>query len=61
MENMRVNASFIETSEFRHGPAEILDGHKPLMVFLFVGRRVERHERWVIKIAESNGAEIIRF
>jgi hypothetical protein len=29
-----INASFMETSEFRHGPAEILDGHKPVMVFL---------------------------
>ena len=61
MENMRVNASFIETSEFRHGPAEILDGHKPLMVFLVGSDESRDMSERVIKIAESNGAEIIRF
>ncbi|HEN21004.1 MAG TPA: SIS domain-containing protein [Desulfobacteraceae bacterium] len=34
MENMRVNGSYIETSEFRHGPAEMLDHHKPAFVLL---------------------------
>jgi len=34
MENIRVNGSFIETSEFRHGPVEMLDRKKPVMVFL---------------------------
>ena len=61
MENMRSNASFMETSEFRHGPAEMLDGHKPVMVFLVgIDESRDMSER-VIKIAESNGAEVIRF
>jgi len=34
MENMRVHGSFIETSEFRHGPCEMLERTKPVMVFL---------------------------
>lgn len=34
MENMRVHGSFIDTAEFRHGPAEMLDRHKPVIVLL---------------------------
>lgn len=34
MENMRVNGSFIEASEFRHGPAEMFDREKPAIVLL---------------------------
>lgn len=34
MENMRINGSFMDASEFRHGPAEILDREKPAMVVL---------------------------
>ena len=34
MENMRVNGSFMEAAEFRHGPAEMLDRHKPAFVVL---------------------------
>jgi len=34
MENMRVNGSFMEAAEFRHGPAEMLDRHKPAFVIL---------------------------
>jgi fructoselysine 6-phosphate deglycase len=34
MENMRVNGSFIETTEFRHGPAEMLERNKPTFVLL---------------------------
>jgi fructoselysine-6-P-deglycase FrlB-like protein len=61
MENMRVNASFMETSEFRHGPAEMLDGHKPLIVCLVGSDESRDMSERVIKIAESNGSEIIRF
>jgi fructoselysine 6-phosphate deglycase len=31
---MRINGSFIDASEFRHGPAEMLDREKPAMVIL---------------------------
>lgn len=34
MENMRVNGSFMEAAEFRHGPAEMLDRHQPAFVVL---------------------------
>ena len=34
MENMRVHGSFMDASEFRHGPAEMLDRHKPVVVLL---------------------------
>ncbi|MHB1334841.1 MAG: SIS domain-containing protein [Candidatus Humimicrobiaceae bacterium] len=34
MENMRVNGSFIEATEFRHGPVEMLDKNKPAFVIL---------------------------
>jgi fructoselysine-6-P-deglycase FrlB-like protein len=34
MENMRLHGSFIDAAEFRHGPAEMLDRHKPVIVIL---------------------------
>jgi fructoselysine-6-P-deglycase FrlB-like protein len=61
MENMRINASFMETSEFRHGPAEMLDDFKPVMVFLVGTDESREMSERVIRIAESNGAEVIRF
>ncbi|MCL4396618.1 MAG: SIS domain-containing protein [Chloroflexi bacterium] len=59
MENMRVHGSFVETSEFRHGPVEMLERNKPPMVFL-VGTDESRvmSER-VIALAQKNGARTI--
>jgi len=34
MENMRVHGSFMDASEFRHGPVEMLERNKPVMVIL---------------------------
>jgi fructoselysine-6-P-deglycase FrlB-like protein len=34
MENMRVNGSFMDATEFRHGPAEMFDREKPAIVIL---------------------------
>lgn len=34
MENMRVNGSFMDATEFRHGPAEMFDRHTPPFVIL---------------------------
>ncbi|MCJ7625291.1 MAG: SIS domain-containing protein [Anaerolineaceae bacterium] len=34
MENMRINGSFMDASEFRHGPAEMLARERPAMVIL---------------------------
>jgi fructoselysine 6-phosphate deglycase len=53
MENMRVNGSFIELTEFRHGPVEMLEKHRPAFIILKspddTGPMVER----VIKILEQ--------
>jgi len=56
MENMRVNGSYIETTEFRHGPAEMLDRQSPTFVFL-VGEDDSRvlSER-VIRLVEKSGS-----
>lgn len=34
MENLRVNGSFMDATEFRHGPVEMFDREKPAMVLL---------------------------
>ena len=34
MENMRVNGSFMDATEFRHGPAEMFDRERPAIVIL---------------------------
>ena len=45
MENMRIHSSVIETAEFRHGPAEMLDRQAPDMAVLRRHRRVARDVR----------------
>jgi fructoselysine-6-P-deglycase FrlB-like protein len=59
MENMRVHGSFVETSEFRHGPVEMLEQRRPAMVFL-LGRDESRSmgER-VLEMARQRGAKTI--
>jgi len=61
MENMRVHGSFIETSEFRHGPVEMLDREKPLIVFLIGSDESRAMSKRVLKVAQENGAEIVIF
>jgi len=61
MENMRVHGSFIETSEFRHGPIEMLDRKKPVMVFLIGTDESRVMSERVISTASENGAKIIKF
>lgn len=34
MENMRINGSFMDATEFRHGPVEMLEREKPAIVIL---------------------------
>jgi fructoselysine 6-phosphate deglycase len=60
MENMRVNGSFIETTEFRHGPAEMLDRQKPAFIFL-IGEDHSRvlTERVIKLVKNSNSPHII--
>jgi fructoselysine 6-phosphate deglycase len=61
MENMRIHGSVIESAEFRHGPAEMLDRRSPDMVFL-LGRDESRpiSERSAA-VAEQNGARVRTF
>lgn len=61
MENMRVHASFIDTPEFRHGPAEMLDRENPVMVFLVGTDESREMSERVIKTAKDNGASVILF
>lgn len=59
MENMRVNGSFLETSEFRHGPVEMLDREKPTLVFLLGTDESRAISERVLNLARSSGARAI--
>ncbi len=61
MENMRVNGSFMDATEFRHGPAEILDREKPVMVLLKGTDESRSMVERVQKICEANGARVLVF
>lgn len=61
MENMRVHGSFMETSEFRHGPAEMLDRQKATMVFLVGTDESRDMSRRVMDFARDNGARVITY
>lgn len=59
MENMRVNGSFIDAAEFRHGPAEMLDRHKPVIVILKGTDETRPMVERVQGIVEKAGARVI--
>ena len=59
MENMRVNGSFIDASEFRHGPAEALDREKPAMVILLGTDASRPLVTRVQRLVEERGARVI--
>lgn len=61
MENMRVNGSFIDTTEFRHGPVEMLEREKPVMVILLGTDETRPMAERVAQIAEGGGARLIRY
>ena len=61
MENMRVHGSFIETSEFRHGPAEMLEHEQPAMVFLLGTDESRAVGERVLKLAQDQGARVITY
>ncbi len=61
MENMRVHGSFLETSEFRHGPAEMLEHEKPAMVFLLGTDESRPMSERVLQLAQSQEAKTITF
>lgn len=59
MENMRVHGSFMETSEFRHGPVEMLDKHQPAMVFLLGTDASRPTAERVLETVKQAGAKTI--
>jgi fructoselysine 6-phosphate deglycase len=61
MENMRVNGSFIEATEFRHGPAEMFDRERPAMVILMGTDESRPVVERVRQLCEKNGAHLLVF
>jgi fructoselysine-6-P-deglycase FrlB-like protein len=59
MENMRVNGSFIEATEFRHGPVEMFDREKPAMVVLMGTDESRPVVERVRQLCEMNGAHLL--
>jgi fructoselysine 6-phosphate deglycase len=61
MENLRTHGSIIESAEFRHGPAEMLERQRPDLVFL-VGTDESRGQTLAtLEFARSSGARIAAF
>ena len=61
MENMRINGSFIDATEFRHGPVEMFYREKPAMVFLLGTDSSRNVVKRVIDVCKSNNAHILIF
>lgn len=59
MENMRVHGSFMDASEFRHGPAEMLDRNNPVMIILKGLDESRPIVERVSEIAQQHGARLI--
>lgn len=61
MENMRVHGSFMETSEFRHGPVEMLDREDPVIVMLKGTDESRDMSERVQALVEEYGAKTILY
>ena len=60
MENMRVHGSFIESAEFRHGPAEMMERQRPDFVVLLGNDESRRlTERTLSTIRENGGRALV--
>jgi fructoselysine 6-phosphate deglycase len=59
MENIRVHGSFIEASEFRHGPAEMLERQRPDMFFLVGDDETREMTLRSMGIAKERGARVV--
>jgi fructoselysine 6-phosphate deglycase len=59
MENIRVHGSFIESSEFRHGPAEMLERQRPDMFFLLGDDETRAMSERSMTVARDRGATVI--
>jgi fructoselysine 6-phosphate deglycase len=60
MENLRVHAAFCDASEFRHGPAEMLERQKPDMFFLLGDDEARPMVERSLGVAQANGGHIAR-
>ena len=61
IENMRINGSFMDATEFRHGPVEMFDRHKPVFVVLKGRDRSRPLIERVCKLIESQGSKMITY
>lgn len=59
MENMRVNGSFIEATEFRHGPAEVFDRYNPAIVLLIGSDESRIVVERVRELCKANHAHLL--
>jgi fructoselysine-6-P-deglycase FrlB-like protein len=59
MENMRVNGSFVDATELRHGPVEVFDCEKPAMVILQGTDESRPLVERVRQLAQAQGAHLI--
>jgi len=59
MENMRVHGSFMDASEFRHGPVEMLDRNQPVMVILKGMDDSRKVVERVCEIGQKMGAKLV--
>ncbi len=61
MENMRVHGSFMDATEFRHGPVEMLWKEKPTMVILLGTDESRPVVERVAQLVQANGAKVLLY
>jgi len=61
MENIRTHGAFIESAEFRHGPAEALERQRPEMVYLLGTDESRPLVERSLAVARSCGAHVATF
>jgi fructoselysine-6-P-deglycase FrlB-like protein len=59
MENMRINGSFMDATEFRHGPVEMFDREKPAFVILLGTDESRSVVARVRDICEKYGSRVL--
>ena len=59
MENLRVNGSFIDATEFRHGPVEMLAKNKPAFIVLMGTDESRAVTARIAKFIKEQGAPLI--
>jgi len=61
MENMRVHGSFMDATEFRHGPVEMLDREKPAIVILLGTDESRPLVERVRDLVQTSGAHTLTY